>query len=107
MQEEKEGFVFSSENTIIRIATTSSIISWLILLLYVAIFITSIAPLFNGSVSWSQVVAQPTSIFNLIYPLIMGMVYFCALQGIVRLLHLGLDIFYALTPDELEEGEMA
>ena len=107
MKEEKVDFVFSNENTVIRIATTSSIISWLILLLYVASFITSIVPLLNGSVPWSQVFAQPTSIFNIVYPLIMGMVYFCALQGIVRLLHLGLDIFYALGSEETEDGETA
>jgi hypothetical protein len=43
------------------------------------------------------------------YVLIMGVVYFSVLQGVARLLHLGLDIFYALdaAEDEDETAAMA
>ena len=99
MEEEKDGFVFSKENSVIRIATTASVASWLILLIYVASFITSIVPLLNGSVPWSQLFSQPSAIINFLYPVTMGVVYFCILQGVVRLLYLGLDIFYALSPE--------
>ena len=107
MKEEKEGFIFSSENSVIRIATTAVITSWIILLIYVVSFVMSILPLLDGSVPWSQLFSQPSSILNFVYPLTMGLVYFCILQGIVRLLHLGLDIFYTLSPDEAEEDEKA
>jgi len=106
MNEEKEGLVFSSEDGIMRIATTAAIVSWVILVIYVGSFFVSIYPLLNGSVPWSQVFDQPSSILNLLYPLTMGLVYFSILQGVVRLLHLGLDIFYTLVPDEdLDEEE--
>lgn len=107
MKEEKEGFIFSNENSVIRIATTAVITSWIILLIYVVSFVMSILPLLDGSVPLSQLFSQPSSILNLVYPLTMGLVYFCILQGIVRLLHLGLDIFYTLSPDEAEEDEKA
>ena len=107
MKEEKEGFIFSSENSVIRIATTAVITSWIILLIYVVSFVMSILPLLDGSVPWSQLFSQPSSILSLVYPLAMGLVYFCILQGIVRLLHLGLDIFYTLSPDDAEEDEKA
>ena len=105
MNEEKEGLVFSSEDGVMRIATMSAIISWVILVIYVGSFIVSILPLLNGSVPWSQVFSQPSSILNLLYPLTMGLVYFSILQGVTHLLHLGMDIFFTLVPDELEEDE--
>jgi hypothetical protein len=107
MKEEKVGFIFSNENSVIRIATTALITSWVILLIYLVSFVTSIYPLVNGSVPWSQLFSQPSAILNLIYPLTMGVVYFSVLQGVARVLHLGLDIFYTLEPEDVEEGEMA
>lgn len=107
MNEEKESFVFSNETSVLRIATTAVVTSWVILLIYVVSFVMSILPLLDGSVPWSQLFSQPSSILNLVYPLAMGLVYFCILQGIVRLLHLGLDIFYTLDPEEMEDDQTA
>lgn len=106
MKEEKEGFIFSNENSVIRIATTAVITSWIILLIYLVSFVTSIAPLLDGSVPWSQLFSQPSAILNLVYPLTMGVVYFSVLQGVARLLHLGLDIFYVLEPDEQQDDQL-
>jgi hypothetical protein len=105
MKEEKVGFIFSKENAVMQIATTALITSWIILFVYVASFVASILPLLNGSVPWSQLVGQFSTILNIVYPLIMGVVYFSILQGIARLLHLGLDIFYVLEPDDEEDEE--
>ena len=105
MKEEKEGFVFSNEDSVMRIATTAAISSWIILLIYVISFATSIYPLLNGSIAWSHLFGQPSAILNLVYPLTMGVVYFGILQGVAHLLHLGLDIFYAVTPDEEDDQE--
>ena len=107
MEEEKTGFIFSNENSVIRIATTAVITSWVILLVFVVSFFTSISPLLDGSVPWSQLFSQPSAILNLVYPLAIGVVYFSVLQGISRLLYLGLDIFYTLEPDNAEDEPMA
>jgi len=103
MKEEKEGFIFSNENTVMRIAAVAMVTSWVILLIYVVSFVLGIFPLFNGSASWSQIFDQPSAILNLIYPLTIGMVYFSVLQGITQLLHLGLDIFYSFDVNDEDD----
>jgi len=103
MKEEKVGFIFSKENAVLQIATTALIASWIVLLIYVASFVASILPLLDGSVPWSQLVGQFSTILNLVYPLAMGVAYFSILQGIARLLYLGLDIFYVIEPDDEED----
>lgn len=107
MEEEKTGFIFSNENNVIRIATTAAITSWVILLIFASSFVMNILPLFDGSVALSQLFDQPSTILNLVYPLAMGMVYFCVLQGVTRLLYLGLDIFYSLDNDGEEDNLVA
>ena len=104
MKEEKESFIFSNESAVMRVAAVAMITSWVILLIYVVSFVAGILPLFNGSASWAQVFAQPSAILNIVYPLVMGMVYFSVLQGVTQLLHLGLDIFYSFEEnDEMDD----
>jgi hypothetical protein len=91
----KDNFVFSNEDAVLRIAAVAMITSWVILLIYVVSFILGVSPFLNGTVSGSQLFEQPSAILNLVYPLAMGMVYFCVLQGVTHLLHLGLDIYYS------------
>ncbi len=105
-QQDKFGFIFSNENSVMRIATTANITSWLVLLIFIATFVANYLPLLNGSVPLSELFKQPASLVNVLYVLIMGFVYFCILQGISRLLHLGLDIYYSLYPDEDENEKI-
>lgn len=102
-KQDKFGFIFSNEDSIMRVAATANITSWLVLLVFIATFFTNFWPLFNGTVPFSELLNQPTSLVNMFYVLIMGVVYFGLLQGVARLLHLGLDIFYSLYPDEDED----
>jgi hypothetical protein len=101
-KQDKFGFIFSNEDSVMRVAATANITSWLVLLVFIATFISNFWPLFNGTVPFSELLNQPSSLVNVFYLLIMGVVYFSTLQGVARLLHLGLDIFYALYPDEDE-----
>lgn len=101
-KQDKFGFIFSNEDSIMRVAATANITSWLVLLVFIATFVTNFWPLFNGTVPFSELFNQPSSLVNVFYVLIMGVVYFSILQGVSRLLHLGLDIFYSLYPDEDE-----
>lgn len=98
------GFIFSNEDSVMRVAATASITSWLVLLVFIATFVTNFWPLFDGTVPFSELFNQPATLVNVLYILIMGVVYFSMLQGVARLLHLGLDIFYALDAGEEEDG---
>lgn len=102
-KQDKFGFIFSNENSVMRVAATANITSWLVLLVFIATFITNFWPLFDGTVPVSELLNQPSSLVNAFYVLIMGVVYFGILQGVARLLHLGLDIFYAIGPEEDDE----
>jgi len=104
-KQDKFGFIFSNENSIIRVAATANITSWLVLLVFIATFLSNFWPLFDGTVPFSELLKQPSSLVNMFYLLIMGVVYFSILQGVSRLLHLGLDIYYSLYPDEDEDKE--
>lgn len=101
-KQDKFGFIFSNEDSVMRVAAAANITSWLVLLVFIATFVSNFWPLFNGTVPFSELLNQPTSLVNMFYVLIMGVVYFSILQGVSRLLHLGLDIFYSLYPDEDE-----
>ena len=101
-QQDELGFIFSNENSVMRVAATANVTSWLVLLVFIATFLTNFWPLFDGTVPFSELLKQPTSLVNVFYVLTMGFVYFCILQGVSRLLHLGLDIHYSLYPDEDE-----
>ena len=103
-KQDKFGFIFSNEDSVMRVAATANITSWLVLLVFIATFISNFWPLFNGTVPFSELLNQPSSLVNMFYVLIMGVVYFSILQGVARLLHLGLDIYYAMYPDE-DEGK--
>jgi hypothetical protein len=103
-KQDKFGFIFSNEDSVMRVAATANITSWLVLLVFIATFVTNFWPLFNGTVPVSELFNQPSSLVNMFYVLIMGVVYFSILQGVARLLHLGLDIFYAIYPEEDEEA---
>lgn len=102
-KQDKFGFIFSNEDGVMRAAAVANVTSWLVLLVFVATFVTNFWPLFDGTVPFSELFNQPTSLVNVFYILIMGVVYFSILQGVSRLLHLGLDIYYSLYPDEEEE----
>lgn len=102
--QEKLGFIFSNENTVLRVAAAANTISWLVLLVFIATFVTNFWPLFDGTVPFSELFNQPALLVNALYLLTMGAVYFGVLQGLARLLYLGLDIFYALDADEGEAG---
>lgn len=105
-KQDKLGFIFSNEDTVMRVAATANITSWLVLVVFIATFVTNFWPLFNGTVPFSELLNQPTSLVNAFYVLIMGVVYFSILQGVARLLHLGLDIYYA-TDLDMDEEETA
>ncbi|GAB4445031.1 MAG: hypothetical protein OHK0041_01970 [Anaerolineales bacterium] len=102
-KQDHSGFIFSNEDSVMRVAATANITSWLVLLVFVATFVTNFWPLFNGTVPFSELFNQPASLVNVFYILVMGVVYFSILQGIARLLHLGLDIFYAADAVEDED----
>ena len=102
-KQDKFGLIFSNEDSVMRAAATANITSWLVLLVFIATFISNFWPLFNGTVPFSELLNQPSSLVNMFYVLIMGVVYFSILQGVARLLHLGLDIYYAMYPDEDED----
>ncbi|MEW6285255.1 MAG: hypothetical protein AB1509_03420 [Chloroflexota bacterium] len=104
-KQDKFDFIFSNEDGVLRAAAIANVTSWLALLVFVATFVTNFWPLFDGTVPFSELFNQPTSLVNVFYILIMGVVYFSLLQGVSRLLHLGLDIFYSLNPDEDESEE--
>ena len=104
-KQDKFGFIFSNENSVIRVAATANITSWLVLLVFIATFLSNFWPLFDGTVPFSELLKQPSSLVNMFYLLIMGVVYFSILQGVSRLLHLGLDIYYSLYPDQDEDKE--
>jgi TRAP-type mannitol/chloroaromatic compound transport system permease small subunit len=97
------GFIFSNEDSVMRVAATANVTSWLVLLAFVATFVTNFWPLFNGTVPFSELFNQPASLVNVFYILVMGVVYFSILQGVSRLLHLGLDLYYAMDPGEEED----
>lgn len=105
-KQNKFDFIFSNEDSVMRAAAVANVTSWLVLLVFVATFVTNFWPLFDGTVPFSELFNQPASLVNVFYILIMGVVYFSILQGVARLLHLGLDICYSFYPDE-EEDETA
>ncbi len=96
-----ESLLFANEDAIFRIISIAKIVSWIILVIYLIVFVNSISSLF------SQTSALPTQlsqwlplIANLLYAPAVGLFYFLVLQGVAQGLNLGLDIFYAVSPDE-------
>lgn len=109
MKEEKESLTFHNENAISRISLWANIIGYTILVFSLIGFGNQAYSIISN---WSQVVLSlPPSLFERISifvsqvfmePLV-GVFYFLVLRGISQLLNLGLDLFYQVEDEEVEE----
>ena len=98
--------VFANETNIFRIASVAKIISWIILLFYLISFVSDVSGLIGGQTRWpSQITQIPLAVANLFFAPAIGLFYFLVLQGLAQALNLGLDIYYELQPEEVEEME--
>ncbi len=82
-------------NAVLRVAAAASIVSWLILLIYLYFFITNLVSIFSTPGAFPQQIGDQISlVLQILLQLpLMGGFYFLVLQGISHLLYLGVDIF--------------
>ena len=100
--------LFADETNIFRIVSIAKIVSWIVLVFYLISFAGNMAELIQGRTSWPTQVSQwPLAIANLFFAPVIGLFYFLVLQGVAQGLNLGLDIFYELHPEDVEEEEKA
>jgi hypothetical protein len=98
--------LFTNEDAVFRIVSIAKIISWIILVFYLISFAGNVGEMIQGRTTWpSQVSQWPLAIANLFFAPAIGLFYFLVLQGVAQGLNLGLDVFYALQPEEGEEEE--
>jgi hypothetical protein len=96
--------LFASENNIFRIVSVAKIISWIILVFYLISFVGDISGMIQGQTNWPTQLSQwPIAIANLFFAPAIGLFYFLILQGVAQGLNLGLDIYYELQPEDIEE----
>jgi hypothetical protein len=99
-----ESLLFASENNIFRIVSIAKIVSWIILIFYLISFAGDMSAAIQGQMQWPTQLSQwPITIANLFFAPVVGLFYFLVLQGVAQGLNLGLDIFYALKPEDVEE----
>jgi hypothetical protein len=98
--------LFANENNIFRIISIARIISWVILVFYLISFAGEISTVIQGQMQWPTQLSQwPLTIANLFFAPVVGLFYFLVLQGVAQGLNLGLDIYYELQPEEVDEEE--
>ena len=99
-----EALLFANENNIFRIVSIAKIVSWIILIFYLISFVGDINGIIQGQMTWpTQLSEWPITIANLFFAPAVGLFYFLVLQGVAQGLSLGLDIFYELQPEDVEE----
>ena len=99
-----ESLLFASENNIFRIVSIAKIVSWIILIFYLISFAGDVSAAIQGQVQWPTQLSQwPITIANLFFAPVVGLFYFLVLQGVAQGLNLGLDIYYELQPEVVEE----
>ncbi len=99
-----EALLFASENNIFRIVSIAKIVSWVILIFYLISFAGDVSAAIQGQMQWPTQVSQwPITIANLFFAPVVGLFYFLVLQGVAQGLNLGLDIYYELQPEVVEE----
>jgi hypothetical protein len=99
-----ESLLFASENNIFRIVSIAKIVSWIILIFYLISFAGDMSSAIQGQMQWPTQLSQwPITIANLFFAPVVGLFYFLVLQGLAQGLNLGLDIFYELQPEDVEE----
>lgn len=104
--DKEDTLLFASENTIFRIVSIAKILSWVILAFYLISFASDISGIIQGQMQWPTQLSQwPITIANLFFAPAVGLFYFLALQGVAQGLNLGLDIYYELRPEEIDEEE--
>ncbi|MEO8357607.1 MAG: hypothetical protein ABI621_17015 [Chloroflexota bacterium] len=104
--DKEDTLLFASENTIFRIISIAKILSWVILAFYLISFAGDISGMIQGQMQWPTQLSQwPITIANLFFAPAVGLFYFLVLQGVAQGLNLGLDIYYELRPEEIDEEE--
>ncbi len=104
--DKEDTLLFASENTIFRIVSVARILSWVILAFYLISFAGDISGIIQGQMQWPTQLSQwPITIANLFFAPAVGLFYFLVLQGVAQGLNLGLDIYYELRPEEIDEEE--
>ena len=99
-----ESLLFASENNIFRIVSIAKIVSWIILIFYLISFAGDMSAAIQGQMQWPAQLSQwPITIANLFFAPVVGLFYFLVLQGVAQGLNLGLDIYYELQPEVVEE----
>lgn len=99
-----EALLFANENNIFRIVSIAKIVSWIILIFYLISFVGDISGVIQGQMAWPTQLSQwPITIANLFFAPAVGLFYFLVLQGVAQGLNLGLDIYYELQPEDIEE----
>lgn len=104
--DKEDTLLFASENTIFRIVSIAKILSWVILAFYLISFASDISGIIQGQMQWPTQLSQwPITIANLFFAPAVGLFYFLVLQGVAQGLNLGLDLYYELRPEEIDEEE--
>jgi hypothetical protein len=99
-----EALLFANENNIFRIVSIAKIVSWIILIFYLISFAGDMSTAIQGQMQWPTQLSQwPITIANLFFAPAVGLFYFLVLQGVAQGLNLGLDIYYELQPEDVEE----
>lgn len=99
-----DSLLFASENNIFRIVSIAKIVSWVILIFYLISFAGDMSAAIQGQMQWPSELSQwPITIANLFFAPVVGLFYFLVLQGVAQGLNLGLDIYYELQPEVVEE----
>jgi hypothetical protein len=104
--DKEDTLLFASENNIFRIVSIAKIVSWVILVFYLISFAGDISSIAQGQMQWPTQLSQwPITVANLFFAPAVGLFYFLVLQGVAQGLNLGLDIYYELQPEDVDEEE--
>lgn len=101
----KEGsLLFASETGIFRIVSIAKIVSWVVLAIYLISFAVDVGGMIQGQMQWPTQLSQwAITVANLLFAPTIGLFYFLVLQGVAQGLNLGLDIYYELHPEEVDD----
>jgi hypothetical protein len=97
---------FHSESAVLLIARSAKMLSWVILVIYLLSFISTMTELVAGGLQQfpPDVMNALLFIANLIYPLAIGLFYFLILNGVAQGLSIALDVYFGMD-DEAEVME--
>lgn len=88
-------------NALLRVAVAASVVSWLILLIYLYFFVTNLISIFSTPGAFPTALGDQVSlVLQILLQLpLMGAFYFLVLQGVSHVLYLGLDIYDSVTEE--------